>query len=60
MLFREYLLQEGVSEDHIIYINFESFEYQSITTEEKFRNTISGLYLRMIRESIYYLMNSSR
>lgn len=43
MLFREYLLQEGVPEDHIIYINFESFEYQSITTEEKFRTIISEL-----------------
>ncbi len=43
MLFKEHLAQKGISEDHIIYINFESFEYQSITTEEKFRTIISEL-----------------
>ncbi|EAF9641523.1 ATP-binding protein [Listeria monocytogenes] len=43
MLYKEYLLQEGVPENHIIHINFESFEYQTITTEEKFRQKLDEL-----------------
>ena len=43
MLFKEYLLQESISEDHIIYMNFESFEYQTITTEERFRKKLNEL-----------------
>lgn len=43
MLYKEYLLQEGVQENHIIHINFESFEYQTITIEEKFRQKLDEL-----------------
>ncbi|EKZ3787190.1 ATP-binding protein [Listeria monocytogenes] len=43
MLYKEYLLQEGVPENHIIHINFESFEYQTVTTEEKFRQKLDKL-----------------
>ncbi|MBC1253410.1 ATP-binding protein [Listeria welshimeri] len=43
MLFKEYLLHENVPEDHIIYMNFESFDYQTITTEEKFREKLNEL-----------------
>jgi len=43
MLFKEYLLQESISEDHIIYMNFESFEYQTITTEERLRKKLNEL-----------------
>ncbi|MBC2288856.1 ATP-binding protein [Listeria farberi] len=43
MLYKEYLLQEGVQENHIIHINFESFEYQTVTTEEKFRQKLDKL-----------------
>ena len=43
MLFQEHLIKEGVPEDHIIYMNFESFEYQTITTEEKFREKLNEL-----------------
>ncbi|MBF2375234.1 ATP-binding protein [Listeria seeligeri] len=43
MLYKEYLLQEGVKEDHIIYMNFESFDYQTITTEENFRQKLNAL-----------------
>ncbi|EAE6605796.1 ATP-binding protein, partial [Listeria monocytogenes] len=43
MLYKEYLLQEGVPKNHIIHINFESFEYQTITTEEKFRQKLDEL-----------------
>lgn len=43
MLYKEYLLQEGVKEDHIIYMNFESFDYQTLTTEENFRQKLNAL-----------------
>ncbi|EAE7308553.1 ATP-binding protein [Listeria monocytogenes] len=43
MLYKEYLLREGVPENHIIHINFESFEYQTIITEEKFRQKLDKL-----------------
>jgi len=43
MLFQEHLIKEGVLDDHIIYMNFESFEYQTITTEEKFREKLNEL-----------------
>ncbi|AYW46543.1 ATP-binding protein [Tetragenococcus koreensis] len=43
MLYKEYLKKENIAEDHIIYMNFESFEYQTITTEEKFRQQLSEL-----------------
>lgn len=43
MLFQEHLIKEGVPDDHIIYMNFESFEYQTITTEEKFREKLNEL-----------------
>ena len=37
LLFKEYLKQAKIPDDHIIYMNFERFEYQTITTEEKLR-----------------------
>ena len=43
MLFQEHLIKEGVPDDHIIYMNFESFEYQTIITEEKFREKLNEL-----------------
>lgn len=56
MLFKEQLKQEGVPEDHIIYINFESFEYQTITTEEKFRDQLNKL-LPKDNKKIYLLLD---
>lgn len=35
LLFKEYLKQENIPDDHIIYMNFEILKYQTITTEEK-------------------------
>lgn len=40
MLYKEYLEKNGVSNDNIIYMNFEDFTYQTITTDEKFRSAI--------------------
>ncbi|MGM0126355.1 hypothetical protein IGI37_003784 [Enterococcus sp. AZ194] len=56
MLFREYLLQEKVPEDHIVYMNFESFEYQTITTEEKFREKLEEL-LPKDNQKVYLLFD---
>ncbi|MFC0616185.1 ATP-binding protein [Enterococcus faecalis] len=56
MLFKEYLLEENVSEDHIIYMNFESFEYQAIKTEEKFREKLKEL-LPKDNKKIYLLFD---
>lgn len=56
MLFKEYLLEEDVSEDHIIYMNFESFEYQAIKTEEKFREKLKEL-LPKDNKKIYLLFD---
>lgn len=56
MLFKEYLIQENVAEDHIIYINFESFDYQTITTEEKFRQKLIEL-IPEDNEKIYLLFD---
>lgn len=56
MLYREYLLQLGIPEDRIIYMNFESFEYQTITTEEKLREKIMEL-LPIDKQKVYFLFD---
>lgn len=56
MLFQEHLIKEGVLDDHIIYMNFESFEYQTITTEEKFREKLNEL-LPKDTKKIYLLFD---
>lgn len=56
MLFQEHLMQEGVPDNHIIYMNFESFEYQTITTEEKFREKLNDL-LPKDRKKVYLLFD---
>ncbi len=43
LLFKEYLKQKDILDDHIIYMNFESFDYQTITTEEKLREKFQEL-----------------
>ena len=56
MLFQEHLIKEGVPDDHIIYMNFESFEYQTITTEEKFREKLNEL-LPKDTKTVYLLFD---
>lgn len=56
MLFQEHLIKEGIPDDHIIYMNFESFEYQTITTEEKFREKLNEL-LPKDTKKIYLLFD---
>lgn len=55
-LYKEYLINVGVANSNIIYINFESFEYQTIYTEEKFRAAIKEL-LPNNSEKIYFLFD---
>lgn len=40
MLYREYLIASGVSGEKIIYINFESIEYQSIKSGEQLKEML--------------------
>lgn len=40
MQYREYLIESGIKEENIIYINLERFENQLIKTEEEFRMKI--------------------
>lgn len=56
MLFKEYLQKENIAADHIIYMNFESFEYQTITTEEKFHQKIAEL-LPKDDQKVYFLFD---
>lgn len=42
-LYTEYLMKIGIKDSHIIYINFESFEYQAIRSEENFRELVQDL-----------------
>lgn len=56
MLFQEHLIKEGIPDDHIIYMNFESFEYQTITKEEKFREKLNEL-LPKDTKKIYLLFD---
>lgn len=56
MLYKDYLKKEQVSEDHIIYMNFESFDYQTTTTEEKFREKLMEL-LPKDQKKVYLLFD---
>lgn len=43
MLYKEYLIKNGIDKDHIIYINFESFTYQTINNENMLREALTEL-----------------
>lgn len=43
MQYRNYLQTQGVAADHIIYLNFESFEYQWVKNADDFHQLISQL-----------------
>ena len=55
-LFKDYLLQEDVAEDHIIYMNFERFDYQTIKTEAQFRDKLMEL-LPKDNQKVYLLLD---
>ncbi|MBO1300746.1 MULTISPECIES: ATP-binding protein [unclassified Enterococcus] len=56
MLYQRYLLEQGVESNHIIYINFESFNYQVVTDAEKFRNVLTPL-IPQDDKKIYFLFD---
>lgn len=56
MLYKEFLIENGIIHDHIIYMNFESFNYQTITNEEKFRETLTNL-IPKDNEKVYFLFD---
>lgn len=55
-LYKEYLESEGIAEEQIIYMNFENFEYQVISTEEKFHEMLKKL-LPNNKKKIYLLFD---
>ncbi|NLJ71001.1 MAG: ATP-binding protein [Clostridiaceae bacterium] len=55
-LYVDYLKNEHISEENIIYINFEEFEYQTIKLEEDFRKLILEKTPRN-KNKIYYLFD---
>lgn len=56
MLYQRYLLEQGVEPNHIIYINFESFNYQVVTDAEKFRDVLAPL-IPHDEEKVYFLFD---
>ncbi|OUZ27898.1 hypothetical protein A5806_002506 [Enterococcus faecium] len=56
MLYKEYLIKNGTDKDHIIYINFESFTYQTINNENVLREALTKLIPRDDNK-IYFLFD---
>lgn len=54
--YRQHLESEGIKEENIIFINFESYEYQTINNEEKFRAEIDKR-LPDNQDKIYFLFD---
>lgn len=54
--YRDYLRTHDVDVEHIIYINFESFEYQWVKSADDFQQLISRV-LPATKEKIYFLFD---
>lgn len=54
--YRDYLRTHDVDVEHIIYINFESFEYQWVKSTDDFQQLISRVMLGT-KEKIYFLFD---
>ena len=54
--YRDYLRTHDVDAEHIIYINFESFEYQWVKSTDDFQQLISRV-LPATKEKIYFLFD---
>ena len=54
--YMEYLYKEGVSREHIIYINLEEFEYQNINSKDDFSKLLNRL-LPKDKERFYLLVD---
>lgn len=55
-LYKEYLEVTGVSPKNIIYINFESFESQTINNEDKFRQALQDVIPKN-SDKLYFLFD---
>lgn len=55
-LYKNHLAAEGVSHENIIYINFETFEYQVVNNEDKFRAAVKDL-LPENKNKLYFLFD---
>lgn len=56
MQYRDYLKTQGVPTENIIYLNFESFEYQWVKNDEDFSRLIKDL-IPHTRERLYFLID---
>lgn len=56
MQYRDYLQNQGIAADHIIYLNFESFEYQRIKDADDFQSLIQEK-LPDSEAKIYFLID---
>lgn len=54
--YMEYLYKEGVSKEHIIYINLEEFEYQNVNSKDDFSKLLNRL-LPKDKERFYLLVD---
>ena len=55
MQYRDYLLQQGIASENILYLNFESFEYQWMKDAHIFKSVI--LFLA---DNVGQLVNPSK
>ncbi len=55
-LYKIHLINEGIPDRNIVYMNFESYDYQSINNEEKLRTALNKLHLQ-IQDRIYWLLD---
>ncbi len=53
LLLKELLMERGIAEDHILLINFESFEFSGIDTSEKLYGYLKS---KMIDNQRYYIL----
>ncbi|EME8125840.1 ATP-binding protein [Enterococcus faecium] len=55
-LYKIHLINEGIPDRNIVYMNFESYDYQSINNEERLRTALNKLKLQ-IQDEIYWLFD---
>ncbi|HHF6564997.1 ATP-binding protein [Haemophilus influenzae] len=56
MQYRDYLQQQGISPENILYLNFESFEYQWVKDAQDFQQLIQEK-MPSSQEKIYFLID---
>lgn len=56
MQYRDYLQQQGISPENILYLNFESFEYQWVKDAQDFQQLIQEK-IPSSQEKIYFLID---